>query len=296
MADAAIVQIDQMLDAFHLRVLALVVEPSRTNRRVALCRHPRIAVGVAALQFLETLVARIDLFDAQERPVRRVGIAFFIAHPAASGTSIAENHGLRLQFSNHFPRARVIVIGAAVDFPRLTRSAIPAVAAVGTVEPNLEQFAILREQLVQLRIEIFHVERCAVESLMAVPRREVETKFQPVFLAGCRQFTDDVALSVFVRRVAHAVVGEFCWPKAKSVVVLRREDDALHTRLFTYPCPLFAVEASRVERLQRCVAIAPFAVAEGVLSEMDECVGFQLLPCHLACAWQGCYRRWLSQR
>ena len=131
---------------------------------------------------------------------------------------------------------------------------------------------------------------------MAVPRREVETEFQPVFLACRCQFADDVALSVFVRRVAHAVVGEFRWPEAKSVVVFRREDDALHTRLFTHPRPLFAVESRRVERLQWCVAIAPFAVAEGVRSEMDECVGFQLLPCHLACAWQGCYRRWLSQR
>ena len=206
-AHGAIVEVNQVVDALHAVVFPFVVEPARAYRRVALRGHPRVAVLMAVLQFLVALIAGIDLLGTQERPVGGVGIAPFVAHPAAPGSAIAEDDGLRLQFVDGLPRPREIIIGAAVYLPRFLGTAVPAVATIGSVEPHLEHLAILREQFAQLGIEVFHVERRAVESLMAVPRREVQAQLQPVLAAGGCQLAHHVALAVLVGRVANGVVG-----------------------------------------------------------------------------------------
>ena len=64
-------------------------------------------------------------------------------------------------------------------------------------------------------------------------------------------------------------------------MMLGSEDDTLHSRRLYRPCPLLTVEAGGIETLQWSVAIAPFAVSEGVRTEVDEGVGLQLVPCHL---------------
>ena len=128
---------------------------------------------------------------------------------------------------------------------------------------------------------------------MAVPRREVQAQLQAILVAGSGQFAHHVALSVLIRCVANRVVGVFRRPETKAVMMLGREDDAFHTGLTTHPSPLFTVESRRIERLQRCIAVAPLAVAERVRSEVDEGVGFQLLPCNLMLSGQradGCRR------
>ena len=226
-------------------------------------------------------VAGVYLLDAQERPVGSIGIAALVAYPPTTGTAITEDHRLRLQFANELPRARVIIIGAAIYLTCLFGTAIPTIATVGTVEPHLVHLAILCEQFLQLGIEIFHVERCTIERLVAVPRREVQSQFQPILLASCRQLAYHITLAVLVGCVTNTVVGILCWPKTEAIVMLGSEDDALHASLFAHACPLLTVEACGVERLQRCIAIAPFAVAEGVRTEVDECIGFQLLPSYL---------------
>ena len=147
---------------------------------------------MTALQFLVALIARIDLVDAEERPVGSVGMPFFIAHPTAAGTSVREDDSMGLQTGNQLVRTRIIIIGTAVYLARFLCPTIPTIAAVGSVEPHLKQIAILREQLFQLRIEILHVERCAIKRLMAVPWRQIQPEFQSIFLAGSRKGTDDI--------------------------------------------------------------------------------------------------------
>ena len=233
------------------------------------------------LQFAIAFVARVNLLDAQERPVGGICIAILIAHPTATGTSVAENDGLRLQFVDGFPRPREVIISATVNFASLLRTAVPAVAAIGTVEPHLENLAILRQQLIQLCIEILHVEWRAVEGLMAIPRRQVQAQLQAIFAAGSSQFAHHVAFTVLVRRVAHRIIRVLCGPKTESIVMLCGKDDAAHARLFAHASPLFTVETRWVERLQRCIAEAPLAVAERIRAKMDERIGLQLLPSHL---------------
>ena len=286
MAHAAIVEVGEIVYRLHLTVLALVVEPSRAYRHVTLGRSPGVAVGVALLQLPVSAVAGIDLVATQERPVGGVGIAFLVAHPATAGAAVGEDDGLGLQTLDHLPRAREIIIGAAVYRALFACAAVIAVAAVGTVKPYLEDVAILGEQFFELCVEVLYIQGSAVESLVTVPGREIDAKLESVFLAGCRQFAHDVALAVLVGGVAHAVVGILGGPEAEAVVVLGGDDDALHAGVVERLGPLLAVEAGRVETLQRGVAISPLAVAKGVGTKVDEGIGLHLLPSHLVLGGQ----------
>ena len=72
-----------------------------------------------------------------------------------------------------------VVVGRAVDAPRLAGPAVVAVAAVGAVEPDLEDRAVVGEQLAEL---VAVVRRCtpgrAVVRVVAVPGREVDAELQ----------------------------------------------------------------------------------------------------------------------
>ena len=244
---------------------------------------PLLQLGIA-------LVAGIDFVDAEQRPVGGMGVAVLVAHPAATGTAVGENDGVGLQAFYCGMGAGKVVVGAAVYLAGLLGTAVPAVAAVGTVEPHLEDVAILAQKLFQLGMEILHVEGGAVEGLVAVPGREVEAELEAVLTAGGGQFAHDVALAVLVGGVADAVVGVFRGPQAETVVVLGGEDDAFHAGGLHRGGPLTGVQPGGGETAQWCIAVAPLAVAEGVGAEVYEGVSFHLLPRHLLGGGQRTYR------
>ena len=65
-AHTAVIQVGQFINGLYLIVLALVIEPPRTDTRITLAGTPRITVGMTRLQLLILRVAGIDLLDAQE--------------------------------------------------------------------------------------------------------------------------------------------------------------------------------------------------------------------------------------
>ena len=81
-----------------------------------------------------------------------------------------------------------IVIGLAVDAPGFPRAAVIAVAAVGAVEPDFGDGAIVCEQFGQLIAVISDVGRGSVKGGIAVPRRKVDAEFQSLFAAGAAKF------------------------------------------------------------------------------------------------------------
>ncbi len=153
-AHAAVVEVHELLRRLHLVVLLGVIEPSWAYRHVALRRRPLVAVGMAILQFGILGIARVDLSLAQERPVGLAGETLLVAHPSASGTAVAEDHGLRLQAVEHGEDTWVVVIVFAVYGAPVLGSAIVAVATVGTVEPHLKHLAVVGHEVAQLRVEI----------------------------------------------------------------------------------------------------------------------------------------------
>ena len=85
-----------MLRGLHLAVLLGMIEPTRADGDVAVCRHPGVAIGMTARQLPVVRVAGIDIFPSEERPVWDACLAPFVAYPAATRASVAEDDGLGL--------------------------------------------------------------------------------------------------------------------------------------------------------------------------------------------------------
>ena len=272
MTHAAVVQVGELWDAFYTGILALVIEPTRTDTGVALRGYPGIAIGMSAGQLVVLIVTRINLVDSQERPVGGIGIALLVANPTATGAAIAKDDGLWLMLIHQFVGTGEIVVGTAINLALLLGTAIPAITTVGTIEPHLEKLAILGEQLLELGIEILHIEWGAVECLMAIPWREVQTQFQAVLLTGGCQLAYNIALTILVRRIANAVVGVLGGPQTKTVVVLGGEYHTFHTGSLDGAGPLLGIKLGGVEITQWRIAIAPLAIAKGVGTEVDKSI------------------------
>ena len=114
-AHRAIVEVSKLFGRFHTIVLFGVIEPTRTDRHVALGSRPLVAVGVSVLQFGVVGVARVNRVLAQERPVGLAGKSFLVAHPAAARTAVAEHHGVRLNAVEHSEDMWVVIVVLAVD-------------------------------------------------------------------------------------------------------------------------------------------------------------------------------------
>ena len=243
-ANTAVIQVHKFINRLDFVIFALVIEPARPDRRVALAGTPGVTVGMARLQLLILWIAGIDFLDAQESPVRRVGKPFLVAHPPTAGTAIREDNRVGLQTVNNAPCVWIVVIGAAVNLAFLACAAIPAVTAVCTVKPYLKHFAILGHQFLQLVIVIGDILGRAIACLMAIPWREIHAKLDAIFFAGVRQLLDHVALE---GRIGHAVIGIFCGPQAEAVMVFAREDHAFHAALYKRAHPLLAIKSSGIE-------------------------------------------------
>ena len=152
-----IVKLRQIISSFHLVILALVIEPSWTDRHVTFGSYPSITVGMSHIQFIHVRIARIHVRTTQERPVGSTSYATLIAHPAAARASIREANGIRLQLLHHRPCLGEIVVVATVYVSALAGPTIVAITTIGTIEPNLEEIAIAREKVLQLSVIILHV-------------------------------------------------------------------------------------------------------------------------------------------
>ena len=71
------------------------------------------------------------------------------------------------------------------------------------------------------------------------------------------------------------------WPEAESVMVLGGDDDSLESGELGSPHPLPAVKGIRSEHVLRLCPVTPFLPRKGIGSEMDEHIGFHLLPRYL---------------
>ena len=107
----------------------------------------------------------------EESPVGLAGHTVLVAHPAAAGTAVGVDDGLRLQLVDEGKQAVELIVMLAVDAARLACAAVVAVAAVGAVKPYLEEVLIIEQQLIELVAIIFNVSGLTVVGLMAVPRR-----------------------------------------------------------------------------------------------------------------------------
>ena len=211
-AHTAVIQVGQLIHRLDLAVLVLMIEPTWADARVTLAGTPRVAVGMARLQLLVLRVAGIDVLTAHEGPVCRVGIPLFVAHPAATRTTVREDDRIGLKPVHNAPSFGIVVVGTAVYLALLSCTSVPAIAAVGAVEPHLKHVAVSRHQLLELPIVIVDILLCAVAGLVPVPWREVYAHLEAILLAGIGEFAHNIALASPPRRAGYAVVGILAGP------------------------------------------------------------------------------------
>ena len=221
---------------------------------------------------------RCKVGPLEQRPVRFAGKAFFIADPAHVRAAVRKHHRTGLQFPDDLPRPRPIVVGIAVDRARFVGAAVPAVPAIGPVEPHFEHVAVTGQQLPELVAVIFDIFGFAVIRTIPVPRRQVEPHLHPFGPAGVGELPDDIALSVLVRRVFHRMPGISRRPQAETVVVLGREDRSFETGSLERPDPLAAVERRGIELRGIFAPEPPLTAGKGIHIEMQERITLERLP------------------
>ena len=199
----------------------------------------------------------------------------------SSVASIIPDQDARLEFTSHCKGLLPLIICLGVDISGFICSSIISCSSLSSVEPCLEDRAIIRQKFPQLVTEILHIRRCAIFRMISVPWREIHAEFQSIFPAGIGQFSDHITLAIFPRSILHGILGILRRPHTESAMMLCREDDTFHTCFLAYARPLTAVKAVWVEKFQRLVTIPPRLICISVEGIMDECIILHLLPAHL---------------
>ena len=120
--------------------------------------------------------------------------------------------------------------------------------------------------------------------MVAVPRREVQSRAEPLGSTGVHELANDVALPAAERARGDRVSRRGSRPETEAVVMLRREDQRAEAGGLRRACPLSRVEPSRIEDGRVFLAVPPFTVGEGVHPEMEEHRQLVALPGQLRLA------------
>ena len=208
-------------------VFGVVIKPSRTYARVGFAGTPNVAVLNSKMQHLVRSVAG----TVHQAPIGFADVARLGAHPTDVATlaAVVPNQAVRLQLANYLVSFGPLIICSAVDGAGFVGTAIPTVAAVCPVKPNLKHIAIFGEEFAELVAKICNVFGASVIGMVAIPRRKIDGKFQSFRLARLCKFPHNVALAALPRGVFYGIIGKFRRPHTESAVVFGGENNALHT-------------------------------------------------------------------
>ena len=262
-----------------------VIEPTRPDAHIAFRGNPRLAVFIALSQALATRrivrTATVPL-HLEHRPIGFSGPAVLISHPTNIRAHITKDHRIRLTFAHGALKAWEVVDLFLAVWAFTTRA----------VKPDFVHWPVVGEHLAELLAEILVV--ClagSVRRIVAVPRREVHAKLEPRLATCLAQLPQNVARAAFPGARLHRMRTHSRGPIAESIVVLGGDDHAGDASRFHHAHPLSRIKRGGCERGGGFVAVTPFAVREGVWTEVDEPREFHVLPCPLRRRRYGCNRR-----
>ena len=244
-AHGLVVGVHQLGQALHVGVFCLVIEPAGADAGVGFPGAPYVPVLYAIVQHGIGGVSG----GGHQAPVGLSHVAGLGAYPAqvSAVSAVVPDDSVGLQFPDHPEGFGPAVIGFPVYPARFVGTAVPAVAAVGAVEPHLKDLPVVGEQLPQLVPEVGHIFRPAVFGVVAVPGGKVHGKTEPFLPAGIGEFLHHIPLPALPGRVLDAVFRIGRRPHAEAAVVLGGKDDALHTGLLANARPLPAVQVFRTK-------------------------------------------------
>ena len=163
----------------------------------------------------------------------------------------------------------------------LVLAAVEAVAAIGAVKPHFELvFAVLCGFETLAQEHLFYIAVGAVESRVAIPRRDVEAIFHVELARGIGEVAGNVGLlGVDVGRGRSVVVGGGSGPEAETVVVLDHRDTTAHAGVFGGLKPLLGVgHLGGGETIYVFITFTPFQTGVGVHAVVEEGIELCLLP------------------
>ncbi len=111
---------------------------------IALGGAPIRSIAKTLVENLSVGVPRPMLGIINGRPAEFADGAVFVAVPSQIRTGVAEDAGSRLKFPDDLEGVGPIVIAAVVDRPAFIGAAVVTSPAVGSVNPELEDWAIVR--------------------------------------------------------------------------------------------------------------------------------------------------------
>ena len=139
-ANRLVIGVYQLAKALYLRVFILMIEPSRTYRRVALAWRPVLTILLSVHQSVLRHIKRI----VYRTPVCQSGVTLLRTNPSQFCT-VAPDGQFGLPLVYHLKRFGPIIICGAVYLAFLVCSAVISRAAICSVEPHFEHLAILGE-------------------------------------------------------------------------------------------------------------------------------------------------------
>ena len=204
-------------------------------------------------------------------PVLALDDADLVADPADVAVleqrSVGEHHGIGL-------------IGAQLRHVML--EVVDVAVAARAVQPPLDQRAVAGGQLDQLAgIEDVIGLGIGVAGLVPVPGRQVDAHAHAFALHRLRGHADQVALPVQPRAGLDRVIALLRRPQREAIVVLGHQHQVIGARRLGRAGPLAGIDAVGIEHGGRRLAVAPFAVQEGVGAEVHQHAEAAVLPGHL---------------
>src|SRR5262249_26018285 len=114
-SDRVVVQPKQLGRGFYFGTLTRVPKPTRTNRDVALGRHPVLAVSYTVRRFAFHNIARrsrsaVGRMWCVRGPARLTGSPVLIAYPPHVRANVTEEHRAGLKLTFHLPGIRPVVV------------------------------------------------------------------------------------------------------------------------------------------------------------------------------------------
>ena len=133
----------------------------------------------------------------------------------------------------------------------------------------------------QLFIEIVHIFRCAINSLISIPWRKINSEFNAILFTCLRQLTDNIPFPIFIRSIPNTIFSQSRRPQAKTVMMFGCKNYPFHTGSNKSLHPLFAIQLRRIKCFRIRITISPLTVIKSIQTEMHKSVCFHLLPFHL---------------
>src|SRR5574344_850307 len=124
--------------------------------------------------------------------------------------------------------------------------------------------------------------RSAVGGVILIPRRDIHSKFNPLFLTSTRQLFENISIAVFPPALTNSMCAVCTRPKAETVMMFCGNNNTLHSGQTGCLSPLLTVKMCGCKDFRVFFAVSPFHIGKCIGSEMSKHIILHFLPFKLS--------------